>query len=390
MKTAIRMRVSSAVLVAAFAAPLVLPAAPAWAQTTAVRSGKPTAIVAMGDSYISGEGGRWMGNSTTISGSRSGTDRAYIGGVTYRPENVYGATFASGCDRSDVAQVQSNAIQVDKKINIACSTARAVNLLKTSSGGKALKGEAPEGDQLYAIARDNDVKAIMVSVGGNDVGFGDILKDCITDYLVSPSLFPHYCHTDAQKKMEAVMSSAMAAVGRTLDDIRSTMRGAGYADTSYKIIFQGPFSVVPRGNENRYAESGMARTTVGGCPMWNADATWARDEVVPLLAQEMGRTANEHGAVFLDLQDAFQGRELCSKSTAQADDTHPPTPLSGEWARYLNTGLLQGTYQESLHPNYYGQKAIGACYALAYASPRQAVSCRNRPGADWTGMYLSD
>ena len=39
---------------------------------------RPTAIVSLGDSFISGEGGRWLGNGSEPFGTRSGTDRAAI------------------------------------------------------------------------------------------------------------------------------------------------------------------------------------------------------------------------------------------------------------------------------------------------------------------------
>ena len=35
-----------------------------------------TAIASLGDSFISGEGGRWLGNGSDPFGTRSGTDRA--------------------------------------------------------------------------------------------------------------------------------------------------------------------------------------------------------------------------------------------------------------------------------------------------------------------------
>ncbi|MEJ7787532.1 MAG: hypothetical protein WKF96_22230 [Solirubrobacteraceae bacterium] len=37
-----------------------------------------TAAVALGDSYISGEAGRWLGNSITPAGDKDGTDRACL------------------------------------------------------------------------------------------------------------------------------------------------------------------------------------------------------------------------------------------------------------------------------------------------------------------------
>ena len=62
--------------VAAFAVALtalVLAVAPA---ANAGPTSSTTAIVALGDSFSSGEAGRWQGNSLNIFGTRDGTDRA--------------------------------------------------------------------------------------------------------------------------------------------------------------------------------------------------------------------------------------------------------------------------------------------------------------------------
>ncbi|MEJ8642384.1 hypothetical protein WKI68_15070 [Streptomyces sp. MS1.HAVA.3] len=69
-------------------------------EASAAPSG-PTVAVAMGDSFISGEGARWLGNTDRHQGSRNGSDRAWTGGSTYDPSKVYGATGAvGGCHRS--------------------------------------------------------------------------------------------------------------------------------------------------------------------------------------------------------------------------------------------------------------------------------------------------
>src|SRR3954452_2145358 len=83
---------------------------------------RPTAIVAMGDSFISGEGGRWLGNGSEALGTRSGTDRAAFDcgalGCEYDPTRVYGASEANDCHRSDVAPIVSAPIAVDVKVNL--------------------------------------------------------------------------------------------------------------------------------------------------------------------------------------------------------------------------------------------------------------------------------
>ncbi|MCZ0981950.1 hypothetical protein O1L60_31610 [Streptomyces diastatochromogenes] len=248
---------------------------------TAAPGTGPTAVVAMGDSYVSGEAGRWLGNSLTNSGSRNGTDRAWTGSA-YDPSRVYGAT-AGGCDRSDVSEVRSAGPIASSLINLACSGATTKNVFRASQGGEAYKGEAPQADQLAAVAAANDVKLIALSIGGNDLGFADVISTCATDYVVWYS----YCHDDQQAEVDAKIDGVMANVGRSVDEIRAVMTAAGYAASDYRIVLQSYPSPIPRAAENRYAESGWARTNTGGCPFWNADSDWARDSLVPQIADRL-------------------------------------------------------------------------------------------------------
>ncbi|MFF0557711.1 GDSL-type esterase/lipase family protein [Streptomyces sp. NPDC004266] len=343
----------------------------------------PTAVVAMGDSYISGEAGRWLGNSLTNSGSRNGTDRAWTGSA-YDPSKVYGAT-AGGCHRSDVSEVRSAGPIASSLINLACSGATTANVFRASQGGQAFKGEAPQADQLAAVAAANDVELIALSIGGNDLGFGDIISTCATDYIVWYS----YCHDDQQAAVDAKIDGAMAAVGRSVDEIRAVMSAAGYAAGDYRIVLQSYPSPIPRAAENRYAESGWARTNTGGCPFWNADSDWARDSLVPQIADRLKGVATAKGVQFLDLRDALQGREVCAKASKQVTSTVPPSATTSEWARWIDSQSTQGLVQESMHPNAYGQQALGRCLALINAVPTGNRSCRNTAGTGASGMYLT-
>src|SRR5215213_1275611 len=146
------------------------------------------AIVSIGDSYISGEAGRWQGNSINLTGDRDGTDRAASCSTpatcTYDPGTVYvNGTDANGCHRSDVAEILGAAIPTDLKVNLACSGAETANLLHSTNGGQSFKGEAPQANQLAWIAAARRVKLIVVSIGGNDLGFADIVQSCLTAYL---------------------------------------------------------------------------------------------------------------------------------------------------------------------------------------------------------------
>ncbi|MGW6914591.1 GDSL-type esterase/lipase family protein [Kitasatospora sp. NPDC054939] len=364
------------------AAGLLGAAAPAQAAPTAAG---PTASVTLGDSYISGEAGRWKGNSVVSGGSRAGTDRAWTGSA-YDPAQIYGSTYASGCDRSDVAEVHSAPTVAQTRINLACSGAVAANVYRAASGGQAFKGEAPQADQLAGVAATHNVKLITLSIGGNDLGFADVIETCVKDYLIWWS----YCHDDQQGEVDARMPAAMAGVRKAIDEVRAVMAAAGYGSGDYRFVLQSYPSPIPRAGEMRYPESGWSRADTGGCPFWNADATWARDTLVPRISRELAAVAAAKGVQFMDLSDMMQGREVCSKTTRQAAASTPPSATTSEWARFVDAGLSasQGTVQESMHPNHYGQQALGSCLTLLYGKTGGNWSCRNTAGQDASGMYL--
>ncbi|MBX9422033.1 GDSL-type esterase/lipase family protein [Streptomyces lateritius] len=343
----------------------------------------PTAVVAMGDSYISGEAGRWLGNSLTNSGSRNGTDRAWTGSG-YAPSRVYGST-AGGCHRSDTSEVLSAGPIASSLINLACSGATTDNVIRASQGGQAYKGEVPQADRLAAVAASHDVELIALSVGGNDLGFADIITSCATDYIVWYS----YCHDDQQAEVDAKIDGVIADVSRSVDEIRAVMTAAGYGSSDYRIVLQSYPSPIPRAADNRYAESGWARTNTGGCPFWNADSDWARDSLVPQLANRLKGVAAAKGVQFMDLRDALQGREVCAKASRQVTATAPASGTTSEWARWIDSQSTQGLVQESMHPNAYGQQALGRCLALIHARPTGNHSCRNTAGSGPAGMYLT-
>ncbi|MFG1782785.1 GDSL-type esterase/lipase family protein [Rhodococcus oryzae] len=378
-------RSARSLLAALLAVPLAAAGLSVFAAPAAAVPAGPTASVSMGDSYMSGEAGRWKGNSLTTSGSRDGTDRAWTGSA-YDPTRVYGSTYGNGCDRSDSAEVNSAASVAQTRINLACSGAVTANIFRAANGGQAFKGEAPQADQLAAVAAANKVKLITLSIGGNDLGFADVISTCVQDYLVWYS----YCNDDQQAAVDGKMNAAMDGVAKSIDEIRAVMSGAGYAATDYRVVLQSAPSPTPRAADNRYSESGWARANTGGCPLWDGDANWARDSLVPQISNRLAGVAAAKGVQFLDLGDAFDGHEVCAKAAKQVSASSAPSGVTSEWMRWLDMGwTTQGTRQESMHPNYFGQLALGRCIDLLYAKPSGNFTCRNTAGQDHNGMYLT-
>ena len=377
-------RRSALAAVAVLSAVVVVPAGASLSSATATTGvtpqARPTALVTLGDSYVSGEAGRWLGNSAVPLGSRAGTDRAWssagLGG--YDPAKVYGET-AKGCDRSDVAPVLSNDVPVDAKINLACSGAQTGNVFRASEGGTGQNGEQPQADQLAVVAATHDVETVVLSIGGNDLGFASIIQACVLAHATAAR-----CEESQQAAVDAAMPQARADVARAVDEVRAVLAAEGQPADSYCLVLQSYPSPVPRGADNRYAELLGGRLGIGGCPIGNSDSDWARDDLVPQISELVASVAAERGTDFLDLSDAFAGREVCARTASQSTGT--PTPETGEWARFLDTDV-QGYTQESLHPNAYGQRAIGRCYTLLAAAEASA-RCLNAPGRGPDGMYL--
>ena len=351
---------------------------------------RPTAIVSLGDSYISGQAGRWQGNSDDSFGSRAGTDRACVAspsGCRYDPGRVYlGGTQPPGCARSDVAEIRSAAIPVDERVNIACSGAVTRNLLRARSGGRSFKGEAPQADQLAGIASRRRVELIAVTIGGNDLGFASVVAACAFAYVSRAAP----CNRAQQAAIEAKLPMAMAGVARVIDDIRAVMRSAGYRPWDYRLVLQGYPSALPRAAENRYPQAGLARELVGNCPFYDADSNWARDTIVPRIDASLEAVALRKRVQFMDLRDELQGREICSRSTRLADRSHPPSPVNSEWARFVGPSAIfqGGTIDEEVHPNAYGQQALGRCLTLLFARATGSWTCRNTPSRGTGSMFL--
>lgn len=359
---------------------------PAASPTVAALPTRKTAVVTIGDSYISGEGGRWNGNTDHLPGDRLGTDRAYDPkDGKYHPEKVYGASYKNGCNRSDVSEVVSSNIPVDAHINIACSGAETANIMRSKNGGEDFKGEPPQDDQLYALAHAYDIKAVVLSIGGNDLGFASIISDCATQYITMGST----CKGDKQRSFDKLLPKVQFNVGNVIEDVKATMSEAGYAKGSYKLSFQSYPIAIPTGDDNRYPQwDRFTRVVLGGCPMYDSDSTWAHDALGKAISDNWREIAKKHGVQFLNLYGALDGHEICAKTDGHS--TGKPNPKNSEWFRFIVPyGITQGDQQESMHPNAYGQQVLGECLRQAYGQKAQALVCNSTLGKFVDGVKVT-
>jgi hypothetical protein len=374
-------------MVAVAVAAALLAAAVLPARSEAGPASSSTAIVSLGDSFISGEAGRWQGNSLNMFFTRDGTDRAasctWWGYCTYDPSRVYGSSASNGCHRSDVATIKSAAISVNEKINLACSGAKSENIWRASQGGVSFKGEAPQADQLLTVAQQKNVKLVVLTISANDLGFADMVLACASDWILGLGT----CNQSQQANLVAKMPAAQAGLRKSIDEVRAVMAAAGYSPSQWRLVLAGYASPIPRAADVRY--SGSDRWNSGGCPFYDADFNWAKDVGAPFIVDGMRQVAAEKGVQFLDVRDALNGHEVCNRASSLVTGSSGPNPATKEWVRWVNTGCCQGDAQESVHPNAYGEKAIGKCVQLIYAQPSGNWTCRNTAGQSYTAMTLA-
>ena len=379
-----RMRFAISLMIAVAVALLAVVGPPAERSEAGPGSGS-TAIVSLGDSFISGEAGRWNGNSLNMFGTRDGTDRAarcFWIFCSYDATRVYGSSYSNGCHRSDVATIKSAAISINEKINLACSGARSVNIWRASQGGQSFKGEAPQADQLLTVAQQKNVKLVVLTIMANDVSFADHVINCTVDWILG--LGP--CNEAQQAQLEAELPAAMDGLRKSIDEVRATMAAAGYSPSQWKFVIAGYSSPVPAAADVRY--SGSDRWWSGGCPFYNEDFDWAKNVATPLIVDSMRAVAAEKGVQVLDVRNALNGHESCHRNSSLVGSSGPNSVIH-EWVRWVNTGCCQGDAQESMHPNAFGERAIGKCVALIYAKSSGNWTCSNTPGQNYNAMTLT-
>jgi hypothetical protein len=292
---------------------------------------RPTAIVSLGDSAISGEG----------AGSyAAGTDG---------PQDY--------CHRSADAMIHETGIAVDHTVNLACSGATAENL---QIGGPAHYTEPSQASQLAPIAQRYKVKMLVVEVGANDdPDFADVITDCILAW-VNP--FGESCQDKDGPAWSQHVQAVVPKVEKTISDLRTVMRDAGYADSDDQFVLLSYASPVTQNMDLAHAAE--------GCPLRKADAGWGENTAVPQLSAAIGQAATAENVRFLSLAQATAGHEACNRSTSAHWENGIKIELSD-----LPNGLTSHLVQQSFHPDAAGQHELGDCLGEFYAATNRAGRC---------------
>jgi lysophospholipase L1-like esterase len=299
---------------------------------------RPTAVVSLGDSAMSGEG---------AGDYEPGT----------RGEN------GDWCHRSTKSMIHRTQL-ADRTVNLACSGADSANV---SLADTTHYTEGSQARRLIGVATTYRVTTVLVQVGANDEpAFADTLVDCIKAWF---DPFGRGCAPKLRQEWPGRLAAMVPRVQSALTDVRSAMRQAGYADSSYALVLTSYASPLTE-------KMDPLLHGPQGCPIKLADGKYARTEAVPQFNDALRTAATQAGARFLDFSRATETHEACSGKA------NPAT----EWQRRLTVDPAALVYggldaigihlaQESFHPNAAAHGQLGRCVTQFVTSGAGSARC---------------
>lgn len=241
-------------------------------------------IVIAGDSYASGVGG---GGS-------------YTGGTCLRSPNTWGQVYAK--------LAREKGLTVNVK-NVACGGAVVPDLDK----------------QISAVTQETDL--VLLTIGGNDVGFANIVINCFAPVIADPARCKNLVDT-AKRKVPGVQTAAL----RRLEMLKTKMRPGGKVVVASYPYLANDANYILRGLFNSY-NTGKGARELGDLG----------DDIVRNAAAIANPAAGYDLVTLVETKDRFVGHE-------PNQDPYRENP-----ARWVHEIGGDGPY----HPNIKGYLAMG-------------------------------
>jgi lysophospholipase L1-like esterase len=225
--------------------------------------------VALGDSYSSGVG---SGSYTSSSGS---------------------------CDRSTKAysQLWTNANAPSSFTFVACSGATTADVLSS---------------QISALSSSTTL--VSITIGGNDVGFSDVMETCVLDSTSTCVSAINTAESEAQSQLPAKLDSVYAKI-------------KSLSPNAHVVVLDYP----------EFYDLSKSSTCIGLSTTDRTDLNQAADILDGVIKVEAGK----YGFVFGDVRSAFAGHEICDSSSwlhsvniLDLDESYHPTASGQSGAFY--------------------------------------------------------
>jgi hypothetical protein len=309
----------------------------AYGQTSKVTRNvvvKDHLIVSIGDSFGSGEGAPDVPQGHDVNNNT--TSAVWEDGRTHRSANAAAAQAALAIQNADPhASVTF--------ISVAASGAQI-----TTGALQGYRGTIPptldsgllepQLQQVKELIGKRTIDALVMSLGGNDVGFANIVEElAVPDPLFGNDLDP-----------SPVSESAIAAQFQNgLDGLPGLYGDLNYAiHSTYQLPVKNTY-ITEYADPTHDASGGYSSFPLALGGITAQKAQWAHDNVLLPLNQEIQQQAQRFGWHYIGgIDDAFT--------------THGVSAGDQRWFNTVEDSFaIEGVYNGTVHPNYAGWQAEG-------------------------------
>ncbi|MDO9455197.1 hypothetical protein [Nocardioides sp.] len=383
---------------------------------------RPPTAVAMGDSFISGEG---AGDYAAVV-DQAGITQGFPGWDAANANAYF-------CHRSPQASIAvADLPGIAERVNIACSGAQPQDMASPSSARAGGRTVAAQIDQLRQVATTHDIDLVLIGLGSNNAHFtfGTVAAECagrfvgdgytgwwevwidLLNWINGTELDEDPC-TDANLAGPEQFSAAQADTTAALRQVVDVLAEID-PDGEHRIVLQDYTNPLPEAyaadyleEDGRDDERDKYRALVderyaAGCPIDVASLAPAHRFSQGLGAMVAGAAdtlrAERPGLdlTYLSVQHAFDGARLC-------EDAGSPTGTLATPLRVMDgpTGVKVESFtpfdkldikrvtdtcsdhyqtcQESWHPSAAGHQALGQCLAGAWTAGAPRLTCARQP-----------
>lgn len=242
----------------------------------------PNTYVALGDSYTSGPG------------------------IPNQSSDPY------GCLRSDhnYPHLTVSSIRVTKFVDVSCSGAQTKDFYAPQD---VTPGPAnpPQLDAVTPAA-----KVITIGIGGNDIGFSNIVKNCGSESPTGPGCKGDYVHDGRDELRERI-----DAVAPRIDGVLAEVKRRG---PEAQVFLVGYPTIIPEtdGDTPEPGEGCYPRV-----PILPSDTPYLRDIAKYLNAMLAGRAASA-GVTYVDTAKSSIGHDYCALTDKWVEGVVPTSPAA--------------------------------------------------------------
>ncbi|MEV4760691.1 hypothetical protein AB0J86_37090 [Micromonospora sp. NPDC049559] len=373
----------------------------------------PTAAVALGDSFVSGEGAGAYAPVVDV----NGVAQSFPGWSAPNSNAFF-------CHRSANASLhQANLPGIQARFNLACSGGQPHDLANASASRANGRTVAAQLDQLRSVAQTHDIDLVLVGLGSNNSSFtfGDVASECANRFIADAwtGWWEFWAYLggpveqspcgDADLATSAEFAAATTETTTAVRQLLTTLDQID-ADGQHRVVFQDYTNPLPADlDPNFHSEDGRddtrdkfralgAERYAAGCPIHRGSLAAGRTfsaglgTLVQSVHAAMSAEFPADDLVYLNVQRAFDGARLCERPDSPTGALATPirlqdgpsgvfvTSLSGydklDIQRIANACVSYfQTCQESWHPNVAGHAVLGRCLAGAATTTRRTVAC---------------